>query len=227
HKHPRPTNNIKTPAPRTCLYLIYVILGAKIGAESRIVCGLGCGVHGRPSFFFAGLQKTLDKRMYMCIVVYIHHEAHRDHRRPERLVPAGSPATVAAGFGVVVAAAWAVHPRELFNLRVGTRACQLRPVGTDGKTADVAVCARRVGSRGPTGGRAWAAVAGVDARGKSALPGSLEARTGLGPSVSEKGGVRMIEPRYRQQTLYEQAVETFMADHKKLLWEDWMRKVDE
>jgi IS5 family transposase len=37
----------------------------------------------------------------------------------------------------------------------------------------------------------------------------------------------MIEPRYRQQTLYEQAVETFMADHKKLLWEDWMRKVDE
>jgi hypothetical protein len=37
----------------------------------------------------------------------------------------------------------------------------------------------------------------------------------------------MIEPRYRQQTLYEQAVETFMAHHKKLLWEDWMRKVDE
>jgi transposase, IS5 family len=37
----------------------------------------------------------------------------------------------------------------------------------------------------------------------------------------------MIEPRYRQQTLYEQAVENFMPDHKKLLWEGWMRKVDE
>jgi IS5 family transposase len=37
----------------------------------------------------------------------------------------------------------------------------------------------------------------------------------------------MIEPRYRQQTLYEQAVESFMPDHKKLLWEAWMRKVDE
>jgi len=37
----------------------------------------------------------------------------------------------------------------------------------------------------------------------------------------------MIEPRYRQQTLYEQAVESFMPDHKKLLWEGWMLKVDE
>jgi IS5 family transposase len=37
----------------------------------------------------------------------------------------------------------------------------------------------------------------------------------------------MIEPRYRQQTLYEQAVENFMPDHKKLLWESWMLKVDE
>jgi IS5 family transposase len=37
----------------------------------------------------------------------------------------------------------------------------------------------------------------------------------------------MIEPRYRQQTLYEQAVEKFMPDHKKLLWEGWMLKVDE
>jgi IS5 family transposase len=37
----------------------------------------------------------------------------------------------------------------------------------------------------------------------------------------------MIEPRYRQQTLYEQAVENFMPDHKKLLWEGWMLKVDE
>jgi len=37
----------------------------------------------------------------------------------------------------------------------------------------------------------------------------------------------MIEPRYRQRTLYEQAVETFMPDQKKLLWERWMLKVDE
>ena len=37
----------------------------------------------------------------------------------------------------------------------------------------------------------------------------------------------MIEPRYRQQTLYEQAVENFMPDHRKLLWEGWMLKVDE
>lgn len=37
----------------------------------------------------------------------------------------------------------------------------------------------------------------------------------------------MIEPRYQQQTLYEQAVESFMPDHKKLLWEGWMVKVDE
>jgi IS5 family transposase len=37
----------------------------------------------------------------------------------------------------------------------------------------------------------------------------------------------MIEPRYRQQTLYEQAVENFMPDHKQLLWEGWMLKVDE
>jgi transposase, IS5 family len=37
----------------------------------------------------------------------------------------------------------------------------------------------------------------------------------------------MIEPRYRQQTLYEQAVENFMPDPKKLLWEGWMLKVDE
>jgi transposase, IS5 family len=37
----------------------------------------------------------------------------------------------------------------------------------------------------------------------------------------------MIEPRYRQHTLYEQAVESFLPDQKKLLWEGWMRKVDE
>jgi transposase, IS5 family len=37
----------------------------------------------------------------------------------------------------------------------------------------------------------------------------------------------MIELRYGQQTLYEQAVESFMPDHKKLLWEGWMLKVDE
>ena len=37
----------------------------------------------------------------------------------------------------------------------------------------------------------------------------------------------MIEPRYRQQTLYEQALRTFMPDHQKLLWEDWMLRVDE
>jgi len=37
----------------------------------------------------------------------------------------------------------------------------------------------------------------------------------------------MKEPRYRQQTLYEQAVETFKPDHKKLPWEGWMLKVDE
>jgi IS5 family transposase len=37
----------------------------------------------------------------------------------------------------------------------------------------------------------------------------------------------MIEPRYRQQTLYEQAVVGFMPDSKKLLWEGWMLKVDE
>ena len=37
----------------------------------------------------------------------------------------------------------------------------------------------------------------------------------------------MIELRYRQQTLYEQAVESFMPDHKKLLWEGWMVRVDE
>jgi transposase, IS5 family len=37
----------------------------------------------------------------------------------------------------------------------------------------------------------------------------------------------MIEPRYRQHTLYEQAVESFLPDHKKLLWEGWMVKVDE
>jgi IS5 family transposase len=37
----------------------------------------------------------------------------------------------------------------------------------------------------------------------------------------------MIEPRYRQQTLYEQAVVSFMPDSKKLLWEGWMLEVDE
>ena len=37
----------------------------------------------------------------------------------------------------------------------------------------------------------------------------------------------MIEPRYRQQTLYEQALVSFMPDRKKLLWEGWMLKVDE
>jgi IS5 family transposase len=37
----------------------------------------------------------------------------------------------------------------------------------------------------------------------------------------------MIEPRYRRQTLYEQAVMSFMPDYKKLLWEGWMLKVDE
>jgi IS5 family transposase len=37
----------------------------------------------------------------------------------------------------------------------------------------------------------------------------------------------MIEPRYRQQTLYEQAVESFMPDHKKLLWDGWMLQVDQ
>jgi IS5 family transposase len=37
----------------------------------------------------------------------------------------------------------------------------------------------------------------------------------------------MIEPRYRQHTLYEQAVESFLPDQKKLLWEGWMVKVDE
>ena len=37
----------------------------------------------------------------------------------------------------------------------------------------------------------------------------------------------MIEPRYRQQTLYEQALVNFMPDYKKLLWEAWMLKVDE
>ena len=37
----------------------------------------------------------------------------------------------------------------------------------------------------------------------------------------------MIEPRYRQHTLYEQAVESFLPDQKKLLWEGWMLKVDE
>jgi IS5 family transposase len=36
----------------------------------------------------------------------------------------------------------------------------------------------------------------------------------------------MIEPRYRQQTLYEQALVNFMPDYKKLLWEAWMLKVD-
>ncbi len=37
----------------------------------------------------------------------------------------------------------------------------------------------------------------------------------------------MIEPRYRQHTLYEQAVESFLPDQKKLLWEGWMVKVDQ
>ena len=37
----------------------------------------------------------------------------------------------------------------------------------------------------------------------------------------------MIEPRYRQQTLYEQALVSFMPDYKKVLWERWMLKVDE
>jgi hypothetical protein len=37
----------------------------------------------------------------------------------------------------------------------------------------------------------------------------------------------MIEPRYRQQTLYEQALVGFMPDYKKVLWEPWMLKVDE
>ena len=37
----------------------------------------------------------------------------------------------------------------------------------------------------------------------------------------------MIEPRYRQQTLYEQALVSFMPDYKKVLWEPWMLKVDE
>jgi IS5 family transposase len=37
----------------------------------------------------------------------------------------------------------------------------------------------------------------------------------------------MIEPRYWQQTLYEQALVGFMPDYKKVLWEPWMLKVDE
>ena len=37
----------------------------------------------------------------------------------------------------------------------------------------------------------------------------------------------MIEPRYRQPTLYEQALQSFMPDYKKVLWESWMAKVDE
>ncbi len=37
----------------------------------------------------------------------------------------------------------------------------------------------------------------------------------------------MIEPRYRQQTLYEQTVESFMPDHKKLFWKGWMLTADE
>jgi IS5 family transposase len=37
----------------------------------------------------------------------------------------------------------------------------------------------------------------------------------------------MIELRYRQQTLYEQALVNFMPDYKKLLWEAGMLKVDE
>jgi transposase, IS5 family len=36
----------------------------------------------------------------------------------------------------------------------------------------------------------------------------------------------MIEPCYQQRTLYEQTVESFLPDQKKLLWEDWMLKVD-
>jgi IS5 family transposase len=36
----------------------------------------------------------------------------------------------------------------------------------------------------------------------------------------------MIEPYYRQRTLYEQAVESFLPDQKKLWWEGWMLKVD-
>jgi len=80
---------------------------------------------------------------------------------------------------------------------------------------------------GRASGRPWAAVAGVDARSEPAVSGGPEAGAGLGPSVSEKGEEGMIEPRYRQQTLYEQALESFMPDHKKLLWEGWMLKVDE
>ncbi len=36
----------------------------------------------------------------------------------------------------------------------------------------------------------------------------------------------MIEPYYRQRTLYEQAVESFLPDQKKLWWEGWMLQVD-
>ena len=62
--------------------------------------------------------------------------------------------------------------------------------------------------------------------GQRYLVGSEE-RTRPGPSFRKKGKAEMIEPRYRQQTLYEQAVESFMPDQKKLLWEGWMLKVDE
>src|SRR5688572_27942709 len=133
------------------------------------------------------MQKVLDRKLYMCIIIHIHYEASRESRRREALVPAGGRATVASGLGIAVFTARAVHSRPPVRPCGGGGACQLRAVGTDGKTTDVAVRSRGVGGGRPASGRAWPAVAGVDARGERALPGGAEERTGLGPSVSEKG----------------------------------------
>src|SRR3990172_12708092 len=163
----------------------------------------------------------------MCIIVYIHHETQRENRRREALVLAGGRAALAAGFGVAVVAAGALHSRKLPGLCSWGGPCQLGRVGPSGTAAVFTLCAAGSGARAPAGGRAGAAVAGVDAGSGPALPGQLEASSRPGPRVSTKGGEAMIEPRYRQQTLYEQAVVSFMPDSKKLLWEGWMLKVDE
>jgi hypothetical protein len=148
-----------------------------------------------------GEEKVLDIRVYMCIITYIHEAAAREDRRRETVVPAGSLEAVASGVRVARSAARALHPGKLLGLRVRAGARQLRLVGTEGKRSDVAVCSRGVGARGSAGHRAWAAVAGVDARGGPALPGGSEERTRRGPSFRKKGQAEMIEPRYRQHTL--------------------------
>src|SRR5688500_10950504 len=85
-------------------------------------------------------QKVIDKNVYMCIIIHIQHETHRESRRRETLVPAGGGATVAPSFGISVLTSRALHSRELFGVCLWGGACQLRSVRAGRKTADLVVC---------------------------------------------------------------------------------------